>query len=385
MNKPQSQPAYSLIFAFIIVTVMMLLAVTTIGETNDKIAFYSDLEGGTQAYLAGQSAAEDAVVAMKDYGPGYEPTSTSNAFSEDTNGDGTVDTHGDYEVFALAQHNDNDASGLRYLPIPGTGSAGNPDDCSVLDTTDKAVADDCNWNKMLYGQNVTIPLYVDDGSGTLQFPYQLEMTSWSLKVRTPCVDPTEDSTTCARYELDTTASGFNGTFGYDDSVILWQISGRGTDGSGADVDVTVVPDDRPASGSRGSVIRDPSVNTEIYESQVNTSSDNIVLQAINTDPYKDIFNACMGDSDADGTPDLTLSTLSLQMDIVAPLKQLSPAANIPYLEWQFAINSTKPFADTKSVVVGKGYHQGTDHTFYYPYVVTRSTTGESTNVYTLSN
>lgn len=397
------QPAYSLIFAFIIVTVMMLVAVTTIQNTTDKISYYKDLEGGSEAYLAAQSAAEDGVLAMKNYNAGYTNIAAVDSFSTDYDGDGTDETTSQYQVYGNAQANSNDTSVPFYLPIPGTGSAGT--DCSVTDSNhdgdfdnDSLVDDPCNWNKMLYGDSVTIPLYTDDGSGGLRFPYDLSgFNSWSLKVRTPCVNPADDPSTCVRYELNDGMAGSDYSYSSDDSVILWQLTGSGTvDSSGADYTVSVVPDDASESRRTGTVTRSSS-NTEAYESLINNASEQsfsavsslnkyVVFEAANAAPYTDIYNACMGDTDGDpATREVTLSSLSLQIDIVTPLKQVTTDAPIPYLEWQLTIDSIEPFADNKSVIIGEGYHQGTDHIFYYPYTVTRSTTGESSNVYTLSN
>lgn len=401
------QPAYSLIFAFIIVTVMMLVAVTTIQNTTDKISYYKDLEGGSEAYLAAQSAAEDGVLAMKNYNAGYTNIAAVDSFSTDYDGDGTDENTSQYQVYGNAQANSNDTSVPFYLPMPGTGTAGT--DCSVTDSdhdgdfdNDPLVDDPCNWNKMLYGDSVTIPLYTDDGSGGLRFPYDLSgFNGWSLKVRTPCDASIADNTdpeTCVRYELNDGTAGSGYSYSSDDSVILWQLTGSGiVDSSSADYTVSVVPDDEYLTSTRtGLTSRDPSLNTEVYESHINNASEQsfsavssldkyVVLEASNSAPYTDLYNACMGDSDGDGIQDVTLSSLSLLMNIVAPLKEATGDASIPYLEWQLTIDSTEPFADNKSVIIGEGYHQGTDHIFYYPYTVTRSTTGESSNVYTLSN
>jgi hypothetical protein len=393
-----SRPAYSLIFAFIIVTVLLLVAVSTIKNTNDKIIYYKDLEGGSKAYLAAQSAVEDGILAMKDFYAGFE-SSDSGVFTQDLNGDGTNETYADFEIFAKAQNNDNDTSGLFYIPIPGTGDAGEEGDCSILDDVDAEVDDPCNWNKLLYGQSVTIPLYTDDGAGNLLFPYDLSgFNGWSLKVRTPCdatIANNDDPETCTRYELSDGAAGSSYVYASDDSVLFWQITGEGIDNStGADYTVKVIPDDEP-SRCGFTTCRSSLVNTEIYESKINTAASStidkyIVLKAdkVSTTPdYSDLYYACMGDTDSDTTTgnEITLTDLSLQLDIVTPLKQVTTENSIPYLEWQLTIDSLEPFADNKSVIVGKGYYQGTEHTFYYPYVVNRSTTGESSSIYTLSN
>ncbi len=390
-----SRPAYSLIFAFIIVTVLLLVAVSTIKNTNDKIIYYKDLEGGSKAYLAAQSAVEDGILAMKDFYAGFE-ASDSGVFTQDLNGDGTNETYADFEIFAKAQNNDNDTSGLFYIPIPGTGDAGEEGGCSILDDVDAEVDDPCNWNKLLYGQSVTIPLYTDDGAGNLLFPYDLSgFNGWSLKVRTPCdatIANNDNPETCTRYELSDGAAGSSYVYASDDSVLFWQITGEGIDNStGADYTVKVIPDDY--SYTRGTTTTRPrSQNTEVFESWINTAASSttekyVVLEATNSAPYTSLYYACMGDTDSDTSNgnEIALTNLSLQLDIVTPLKQVTTENSIPYLEWQLTIDSLEPFADNKSVIVGKGYYQGIEHTFYYPYVVNRSTTGESSSIYTLSN
>lgn len=358
---------------------MMLVAVTTIQNTTDKISYYKDLEGGSEAYLAAQSAAEDGVLAMKNYNAGYTNSAAVDSFSTDYDGDGTDETTSQYQVYGNAQANSNDTSVPFYLPMPGTGSAGT--DCSVTDSNhdgdfdnDPAVNDPCSWNKMLYGDSVTIPLYTDDGLGGLFFPTDLGFTSWSLKMRTPCADPTDDPSTCAssgRSEFKTSDS----TTGEGDSVILWQLTGTDTSGNA----ISLVPDD--GTGRDMFFVDDRAgwtYNNEIYESLFNDhlASDFTVLKADSTSTnYSSLYDFCTRTD---------LASLNLQMNIVTPLKDTSDNS-IPYLEWQLTENSTSPMADSKSVIVGEGYHQGTDHIFYYPYTVTRSTTGESSNVYTLSN
>ncbi|MFA5788590.1 MAG: hypothetical protein WC924_01825, partial [Candidatus Gracilibacteria bacterium] len=287
----------------------------------------------------------------------------------DEDGDGTYETWADYTVYSSAQTNDTAADGTFYTPIPGTGSAASGDDCSIQDD-DLSVDHPCNWNKLLYGESVTIPLYTDDGFGGILTPADLGLTSLYLKVRTPCSDtegqPDEADCT-ARFELD---SG-DGSLEQDNSVVFWQLIGETTDGT----TVSVVPDDTPAySPAHHRYERDPDFNTEVYENLINSATDSVVLE-ISSSSNPDIYNTCTA---------LDIESLVMQLNIVTPLVD-SSSSSIPYLEWQLSTESTSPFGDTKAVVVGEGYHQGQNGIFYYPFVVTRSTTEESTNVYTLSN
>lgn len=374
-------------------TVIMIIATTTVENTTEKLVYFREMEGSTEAQLAAQSATEQAILAMKDFNAGYSVELQSDAFEVDEDGDGVYETWADYTVYSTAQTNDTDGTDpYYYTPIPGTGSAASEDDCTVSDSDHDGDFDDdedvdhpCNWNKLLYGESVTIPLYADDGSGGISNPSALGFNGFYLKVRTPCADtPGEpDEADCSdRFTMDENDS--TGTFDSGgDSVIFWQLIGESdSDGDGVgDTTVSVLPDDEDEQYGFGNAYtrRNSTANTEIYEGYINDaySADYIVLEAASSSsaPYDNIYGTCT---------DTSLTDLSLQLDIVTPLTD-DTGASIPYLEWQLAIDSTDPFGDTKAVVVGEGYHQGQSGIFYYPFVVTRSTTGESTSVYTLSN
>ncbi len=353
-------------------TVIMLIATTTIKNTNEKLAYYRDMEGPVKAKLAAESAAENGIGDMAEYNAGYESSATES-FCEDGDGDGTCETYGDYTVYSKAQRLDGSGADTWYTPIPGTGTAGDPDDCSIMND-DESEDHPCNWNKLMYGQSISIPLYTDDGSGGILTAADFSsFDDWQLRVRTPCADGSMDNETCTRFVMDEDNSS-DSTILDGDSVVFWQLVGEDSAGTVSliPVDTTVFDDFSPGNSNR-----DPVTNTEIYESKINDAGDYIVLETADglTDPYTEVYNTCID-------PDLT--TLSLQLNIVTPLMD-DGGDSIPYLEWQLVTHASEPFGDTKAVIVGEGYHQGTDGIFYFPYLVTRSTTGESTSIYTLSN
>ncbi len=392
-----SPPAYSLLFAFLVMTVIMIIASTTIENTNEKLIYFGEMEGRTQAMLAAQSATELGVLEMKDQTAGYSIDLTEDAFQVDEDGDGKYETWGDYTVYSTAQLNEADTDGYYYTPIPGTGDAAINDDCTVRDTDHDGDFDDdedpdkpCNWNKLIYGDSVTIPLYYTDSSGNLVLPADFtSFTGWYLKVRTPCADTTglPDEYPCSsRFEFDGDGSDVaSDPNDDDDSVVFWKLVGEDASGNA----VTLIPADKKylSFGSYKKCTTYSSscseLNTEIYESLVDQGSsiDYIVLEGEDIDPYKELYQIC-SETHTDYT--YPLSTLSLQLSIVQPLIDES-GASIPYLEWQLASDASEPFADTKAVIVGEGYNKQTNGIFYYPFIVTRSTTGESTDIYTLSN
>ena len=161
-----------------------------------------------------------------------------------------------------------------------------------------------------------------------------------------------------------------------------------TDGDGVgDTTVSVLPDDEDESFGFNT-IRDPDYNTEIYEELIDDgywNGDFMALEVSNgsSAPFDEIYNTCIGDSDGDGTTDVTLTELSLQLNIVTKL--FTTSGTIPYLEWQLITDSYEAPGDTKAVIIGAGYHQGAQGIFSREVTWTRSTTDESTGIYTLSN
>ena len=247
LNKNLQKPAYSLIYALVITTIIMIVATTAVQTTLGKLTYYNDVLSGVYAKYSAESAIDNALLLIKDEEAGYETSDLSSATSQ-------------YTVVSRAQENTEDP-GAFYTPIPMTGTAAPSDECNYLAADDEDPDHACNWNKILYGDSVTIPLYsYDVSAGALKNPSELVLTSWNLKVRTPCSDGTYD-VSCARYDLD----GVSTSYSTDDSIILWQLVGEDIDGATV---VSVVPDDAAAQGFTGLYTRTTAVNTEIYESLI---------------------------------------------------------------------------------------------------------------------
>ncbi len=354
------QPGYSLIFAFLIMTVIMIIAGTTIENTQDKVRYFSEMDGTSQARLAAESAAELAVVQIRDYEAGYDPGEDSEAFClEDSGGDCV--SYGGYEVRGVAEVHEDDPTGSYYVPILGTGTAGLSDECSILNDHED-VDHPCNWNKLMYGESVTVPLYVSDGTETGAYvPADLGFSSWQLKIRTPC----SDESCSSRYAFSPTSEEEN------DTIILWQLVGETSSGN-----VSLIPNDAVGRDWMGDETKAASSdNTEVYEDLIDDASDRGDYIVLDTDDFSELSSF---------VDDSSLISLALQLDIVSQLVDSGGNA-IPYLEWQLEINSSSSFADNKTSIIGTGYHEGQSGTFYFPYVITRSSTGESASIYTLSN
>lgn len=360
------KPAYSLIFAFVFITVMLIVSTTVVNNVRGKIDYFENIEAASKARAAAESAAESAILLIKDEEAGYEPAA-GQVYPDGL----TTDTYGIYQVYSRAGENDT-LGGSYYTPHPSTGNAAPSSECSILEE-DLDPDHACNWNKLSYGDSETIPLYANDGSSNLN-PSDLGLDAWYLRVRTPCSNGSyeEDCDGGSRYSLDGESTDYDN----DNNIILWQLIGY--DSTGTTV-VSEVPDD--TYGSRFS--RDSrsysATNTEIYESLINTATDNIVLEASSTssDPrYSDLYTTCT---------DSTIETLILQIDVVNQLIDADTAASVPYLEWQLVWEGSEAPADTKATIIGRGYHESLLGTFLYPFVITRSTVSERAGSYTISN
>ncbi len=382
MPKLKSQPGYSLIFALVIVTLIMIVASTAIQGTLGKLTYYNDVVSGIYAKYSAESAVDRALLAIKNTEAGYEINETSTTAGNATSA---------YTVVERAQKNTNDST-YYYTPIPMTGTAAPSEDCNYLSSTDSPVNDACNWNKILYNQSVTIPLYsYDRASGQIKNPNALGLTSWNLKVRTPCmpdvsgvVSYADDCGGASRYVLDGDAT----SYATDDSIVLWQLLGVSVAADGTETSVvSVVPDDTPERRGGGAITgRKTGVNSEIYESLINNVSSSITSKysvLSTSSPTDTTIGATTYDNLLDLCKDTSIDKLYLQLSIVNPLQ--TSTQSVPYLEWQLESIMTGAFADNKAVVIGKGYYVGQSGTFYYPSVVTRTTVGERASVYTISN
>ena len=375
--KPSTlnKPAYSLIFAFLIMTVIMIVAGTTIENTQEKVRYFNELEATSQARLSAESAAELAVMQIREYEPGYEVPEGEDQFCMEYEGQqgNNCQSYGDYTVHPVATSNTNEQTDRYFVPIPGTGTAGLSNECSILNEHE-AVEHPCNWNKMMYGDSVTIPLYAIGQNGTtIVNPENAGITDWVLKVRTPCIDEYEEEDTCQRYAFDATAPNI----ATDPSILFWQVNGEHNSGT----TISIIPSDDTfyAQGAHNRITG----NTEIPASTINNAQGD----------YYEVFT--MFDEDElealmeyDSDP---ITDLNLQLNIINPLIANGDHDgdgendSIPYLEWQVAMSASSPLISTKSTVVGEGYFEGSNGTYYYPYVITRSSTGENTSIYTLSN
>jgi len=157
-----------------------------------------------QAQSSANSAFEEALVYIsQNCAAGCDVSDTITMDTSDLN------TWADYSIYGESQLN---GSSYYYVPIPTLGNASQ-------ECTDETDEDDaCNWNRLYYGNTVSIPLYAQ---GDTTFDGSL----LEVRIRTAngenilCSDGTD------------TTSIYGCTFDNNPVIVSWQITGERTDGS----------------------------------------------------------------------------------------------------------------------------------------------------------
>lgn len=378
MNKmTHTRSAYSLIFAFIIMTLIMVIASTSIQDTRAKLQLFRDLEASSQARLAAESSAELGIVALKN--SSFSAESATESFCLESEDRSDCQSSGSYTIYPYAQENEDEGDGNFYLPIPGTGNAAPTEDCSILETH-QDIDHSCNWNKLSVGESMTVPMFYDDGSGTLSFPGDTAMNlqGWYLRMRTPCSNGSiaEDCDGGSRYTISSKSASTFMQSSDNPSLVLWEFVGETSSGS-----TNILPDDL-TSGSN----RHVQINTEIYEGLVNYSPwtstsgyTNTVLVAKNSSTLTGF------DSIYDFLRLTGYTNLYFSMSINNILEVPSSGETIPYLEYQIVMDANAPVMANTAEIMGEGYYDTGDKTYYFPYVISTTNTEEVTTLYTLSN
>lgn len=221
----------------------------------------------------------------------------------------------------------------------------------------------CNWNKLSFGSSATdrvaIPLYYDDGTGTIVNPFNGGgATTFALRLRTPCMPCGEsataggpqpqgtreclsgqDPTVCIdddRFELNVDN---NPATNDDEIVVQWQLMGTCSDAAGDPQECSMVADS------------DPIFDSAIFESTINNSNEDVIIKNDTTGLLIHVHPQIDGriittDFNAEGQlPIYTQATLNLFLNEALISDN---GLNIPYLEYQ--VFTDKPIANPKSRV-----------------------------------
>jgi hypothetical protein len=346
----QHPQGLSLIFALILVSIIMVIAATMTASFLRASQLNQDLFRSTQAYYVARAAMEKALEDASNNGIGYENTATAAA-SWDTTGNGTDDVTGDYAIYAQGKTltwidapTTDSCNGVDfcYIPIPGTGNAG--DSCDFEDDSQTWYNDSdeaCNWNKIVYGQTVTIPLFYTDSTGT----QMNDFTSgdlFTLKIRTP------ESSSGTRPSLNSTLD--------DEVIVNWEIVAECDDGSSVDscfitgyetLGSGSGPGSSSGSDSRilGSVINGASSYAVLEEDT--EGIDNLQITGVQITEF--LTNSDPGHSYS------AIENHYLKISVITPLID-SSGTSIPHLEWQ--LETSVPFSTTQIIYTADGHADG---------------------------
>lgn len=405
-RRAASHRAASLVYTIIIVTVMLVTVSSVVDSILRANRQYEDFGKSDQAEKAARALMERAFLEATTATDalGYEtasanPTTPSDAIVTqnlfDTNGDGTPDVYGTYEIWARAKKVGwrtgflagdpnygscgSSSSDLCVVPIPGTGNAGS--ECDFTDvsqgwapsatvTAAQALDNDCNWNKLHYGEVVSFPLYYEDAgcTGGICNPAEAPtLNTFTLRVRTPDTDgdgirETLNTLIDLNEDGDTADSGEN-----DPVVVNWEITG--------DCDTNgVFPEEAEENcwmiGREADPSDPDSIDSFIYTDDVNTAVLNEVLQG---DTHQgqmhngytniNILNFLTGTESNPATAMEILNPL-LTISVVSPLENAVTLDSVPYLEYQIQVD--KPISDNKSSIHTVGKAEGKLGTYVWP-------------------
>lgn len=240
----------------------------------------------------------------------------------------------------LTLYSDPTAFNYRSIPVLGTGNA--DENCAAIKNSSEVKLNSthsCNWNKIYYGESVEIPLYVDNGDGTWKNYYDLFISTFKVRVRTPC----ENGSTlnCSpRYSVNVTSPGY-GASGLP--VINWQISG--TCGDTGDV-----------CGLSPVIATNPPEFSAIMESDLSPIA---VLDFASKDGV-DFFDPAKKGRITNFLKNLDpwagnkLNKPVLKLSFVKEI--LDGNSSVPYLEYQILYRGISPFAASYVVdIKGIGY------------------------------
>lgn len=351
---------FALVIALGLVALITIFTMSILSTLIETIRATRNLESADEAYYAAEGGLEMGLLANKGKSAGFETNGTLDyATINGSKANWTV--QGKTTCLLTDPLNPTSCadSNVYYIPRPGSGNAGA--NCDPLqtyaDSNNDGTSDanhPCNWEKISYGEIVTIPLYkVDPNNPTnILNPKDLNMTEWYLKIRTPCMD---SNNPCTRYTLDDTMNDLDGDGFPDDTVILWQIIGE--DKTSLSDQLYLLPNDDRDITLPGKRDR---YNSEIYEWLVNNGTDNNILKANSTHTPSQ-SNKGRDQNDLDQWIDDFLLDADINKPIITfqVIGTLTDATNgsIPYLEYQLVMvgDASNAPADMYQTIISEGF------------------------------
>ncbi|MFA5829957.1 MAG: pilus assembly PilX N-terminal domain-containing protein, partial [Candidatus Gracilibacteria bacterium] len=414
--KYGSRRGASLLISLGITTILMLMAVGIATTVTSSIRDSANLNRSREAYYGAEGALEAGLMANSEKGPGYStngqvPVYFGNFKTCESNDLDCLAKAPKYEIKGQVQK--KYFSGDYGIPTPGTGTVGkncNPLKAQIkdplyfnaidgkyypsLDLDNKYILVDppeenpCNWNKIKYGESVSIPLYVTVDQQYMEAnnltcdldpsnpkkdsyicnPKDLGLTSLIIRVRTPCEKGEEMCIQGHRYDLNDQNQG-DLKVGYDDAVLDWQIQASDKGGGKSYVMVPYY--------KYNDITAYDSSDSEIYESRINSYPSNQLEINQNSGVGMDIspggkqkgsiynFLTNLTPWNLDGgiirtAPTDAINKPVLKLTVINKLVDLNNGGgSIPNLEYQILINTTKISpADSSQTVTAEAFSGG---------------------------
>lgn len=367
-DKKFDQRGTSVVIALTLVTAMMVFAigiastvVSTLKNTsNSKKAVQAEYiaQGGIEMVkyeLSGMEVAEAQdvsgniainIVCDDEGTQGGEGDCYSASTGEIIDLEGVDDSQSIYARYEINTVDDGEETnifgGYRAVPVIGTGSAG--DNCEIYKHNMSVLNSDyqhpCNWNKIYYGESVDIPLYTVAGDGSVDNPSELGFYNYYIFVRTPCEDPNINSSSCSRFDVQTSSgSGFDK--GY--VVLNWQVNGDCN------------------SYGKCSVVPKIDTNYTVQEQSIGSGIKLVSMKIAEVfDPAgsEGMLNHFLLNQSAWTENGLNKPVLKLSF-----IKEISDYAgiSIPYLEYLFLYSSMEPLASAYTIDI-EGVSEGFKYT-----------------------
>jgi len=373
----------------------------------------ANITRSVEARYAAEGALEMGLMAANQKGAGYStngqvPVYFGNFKTCESNDLDCLAKAPKYEIKGQVQKK---YSGGDYgIPSPGTGTVGkncnslkaqikdplyfnavdgkyypslDPDNKYIL--VDPPEENPCNWNKINYGESVSIPLYVtvdknyldakgltcdQDPSNSTSYicnPKDLGLTSLIIRVRTPCEKGEEMCIQGERYDLNDQDKG-DLKVGYDDAVLDWQIQASDKGGGKSYVMVPNFKYVKPTYDFSDSEIYESRINS--YPSnqlEINQNNDTLGMDISPGGKQKGAIFNFLTDLDPwnlDGgiirtVPTDAINKPVLKLTVINKLVDVIGGGSIPNLEYQILINTTKIApADSSQTVTAEAFSGG---------------------------
>ena len=315
------------------ITALMLIGSTLLDSISRNLNRVDAIWASTQAQVTAGTAFEKALAYIGARCNGGCDHSVAGVLE---NGDGEEVGTYDFEILGQSGR----GSGDYYVPIPGYGDSA--EECDDIDNPDDA----CNWNRIYYGDTVTMPLYVHGDD-------QFQGSEFFIKIRTPECEDDDGAGNCSDNDRKliacadgTVSEARNGCSYADDLVVMtWQIVDE-NEFAEADTSVETFP-----------TTRRKNENSELFTTDINNK---LNVEILNIDDH------FLGTSN--GTID---ELIGVEESMTYPILKLSfiqtienSDGPITYLEYQ--IVTDEPISSDRSFINTIGYMTHKGETYYWP-------------------